>query len=129
MRYIDSVQSAASEDFVFVDAFGNGPDGNPVTTQAASETCLGGGSASGNIAGDGNFCRPIGYADEYFVHTASLRWDNDTFRIIAGVRNLFDTAPPRVSSGAGVLQISNTAIGNGYDLNGREFFASIRARF
>lgn len=131
VRYIDAVEDQNFDELVFVDAFGNGPDGNPVTDQPASETCLGGGggAVNGNIEGDGNFCRPVAFAEEYFEHTASVRWDNGTFRVIAGVRNLFDTAPPRVAPGAGVLQISNTPLGNGYDLNGREFYASLLARF
>jgi iron complex outermembrane recepter protein len=45
------------------------------------------------------------------------------------VRNIFEEAPPQVSSRAGILQISNTPIGNGYDLNGREFFGQVLYRF
>ena len=48
--------------------------------------------------------------------------------IIAGVDNVFNTAPPLVDSSE-VLAIANTAIGNGYDYDGREFFASIRYDF
>ncbi|EAQ29220.1 TonB-dependent receptor [Erythrobacter sp. NAP1] len=138
VRYIDSVNEDFREITVggttferpFGDAFSqNAPGTDPSIPGAFSPTCLGAGGPNGNVAGDGNFCRPIGTADEYFEHTASIRWDNNDFRVILGVRNLFDTAPPQVSSRSGVLEISNTPLGNGYDLNGREFFAQVLARF
>lgn len=111
----------------FGDAFSRGEVGGPA---AFSPTCLGRGSANGVVAGNGVFCRPVGTADEYFEHTASLRWDNGDFRIIAGVRNIFDTAPPRVSPRVGgFTQITNTPLGTGYDLEGREFFAQLLYRF
>ena len=48
--------------------------------------------------------------------------------LTAGVTNLFDRAPPQVDSNE-VFSVNNVAIGNGYDLDGREFFASVRYRF
>lgn len=136
-RYIGDVSQ--DPDFVdpFSDAFGFGPDG--VATGVTANTCLGSGSrnpagtapvgALNNIVpGDGVFCRNVGFADEWFEHTASLRWDNGDLRIIAGVRNLFNTAPPRVDSSE-VFAIANTPLGAGYDLNGREFFAQLLYRF
>lgn len=129
VRYIDAIGNSDSDGVPFRDrvdfgdAFNGGPNGE------FSPTCLGNGSPNGVVAGDGNFCRPVGTAPEYFEHTASIRWDSGDFRIIAGVRNLFDEEPPLVSSRAGILQISNVPIGNGYDLNGREFFAQLLARF
>jgi len=131
VRYIDAIGNSFNgetfrERTNFGDAFSRGPEGGE---PAFSPTCLGRGSANGVVAGDGVFCRPVGSAPEYFEHTASIRWDSGDFRIIAGVRNIFDTAPPLVSSRAGILQISNTPIGNGYDLDGREFFAQLLARF
>ena len=137
-RYIDSVNENFRTQTVngvvveraFGDAFSNpAPGSDPGITNAFSPTCLGAGGDNGIVAGDGNFCRPIGTADEYFESTASIRWDAGDFRIIAGVRNIFDEAPPQVSPRAGVLEISNTPLGNGYDLNGREFFAQFLARF
>ncbi len=119
-RYIDAVAQDPIGVDEFDDAFGN------LGTGFLSDTCLGDGTA--NVAGDGRFCRDVGFADEYFESSASVRWDNGDFRIIAGVRNLFDEAPPLVDSDE-VLAISNTPIGNGYDLNGREFFGQLLYRF
>ncbi|MEM6858134.1 MAG: TonB-dependent receptor [Pseudomonadota bacterium] len=139
VRYVDAV-SELSETVVLdgVDVrrpFGDGFN-NPSPTDVAngfenvfSPTCIGGDGPNGVVTGDGTFCQPVGDAPEYFEHTASIRWDSDDFRVILGVRNIFDTAPPQVSSRAGVFQISNTPLGSVYDLNGREFFAQFLARF
>jgi iron complex outermembrane receptor protein len=113
--------------FPLGDAFSRGVPGG---VAAFSPTCLGNGSANGVVAGDGVFCRPVGTADEYFEHTTSVRWDNGDLRVIAGVRNIFDVAPPRVSPRVGGFsQIANTPLGNGYDLEGREFVAQLLYRF
>ena len=120
------------------DAFGRGPDGQP--TGFFGDTCLGNGSGSnsgpngefvpdGIVEGDGIFCRDVGFAEDYFVHTLSLRYDwNDFITLRAGINNVFDTDPPQVD-GSEVFQISNIPPGNGYDLNGREYFGSISVRF
>ena len=123
-RYIGDVEQDPDGIDPLSDAFGNGPDGNP--TGFLGDTCLGGGTA--NVPGDGVFCRDVGFADEWFEHTASIRWDNGTIRIIAGVTNIFDTDPPLIDTNE-VFGISNTPIGNGYNLDGREFFGQILYRF
>ncbi|TMM48743.1 TonB-dependent receptor domain-containing protein [Qipengyuania marisflavi] len=125
-RYIGAVEQNEDGIDAFSDAFGNGPDGNP--TGFFSDTCLGGGSANGVVPGDGRYCRDVGFAKEQFLHTASIRYRADTFTIIAGVDNIFNTAPPLVDSSE-VLAIANTAIGNGYDYDGREFFLSVEKKF
>jgi iron complex outermembrane receptor protein len=131
VRYIDAIGNSVDgvgwrDRIPFGDAFSRGEVGS---VPAFSPTCLGRGSANGVVAGDGVFCRPVGTAPEYFEHTTSVRWDNGDLRIIAGIRNLFNERPPRVSSRAGILQINNIPIGNGYDLDGREFFAQLLYRF
>jgi iron complex outermembrane receptor protein len=121
---------------LFSDAFGRGPDGLP--TGVIGDTCLGNGSGSnpgggafvpnGRVPGDGIFCRDVGFADAYFLHTVSLRYRADTWTLLVGVSNLFDNAPPLVDSSE-VLAINNTAIGNGYNYDGREFFMSVSKSF
>lgn len=130
-RYIGDVSQDPAFVDVFSDAFGFGPNGQP--TGVVANTCLGGGSRTngvpnGIVPGDGVYCRNIGFADEWFEHTASVRWDNGSFRIIAGVTNLFNTAPPRVDSSE-VFSIANTPLGAGYNLDGREYFAQLLYRF
>ena len=126
VRYTGKVEQDSDGIDPLSDAFGNGPDGLP--TGFIGQTCTGGGSANGVVAGDGVFCRDVGFADEIFYHAASVRYRTDTWTLIVGVDNIFDTRPPRVD-GNEVLEIANTAIGNGYDYDGREFFASIRYEF
>ena len=139
VRYVDEMNAdfreIEVEDDVFVerpfgDAFGNvAPGTDPEFTTAFSPTCLGAGGPNGVVQGDGEFCRPIGTNPEYFLHTASLRYDGDRFGVTLGVRNIFDTAPPQVSPRSGGTQISNTPLGLPYDLNGREFFGRLFVRF
>ena len=126
-RYTGAVEQDPDGIDPLSDAFGNGPDGNP--TGFIGDTCTGGGSANGAVAGDGVFCRDVGFADEQFLHTASIRYRMaDRFTVIVGVDNIFDTAPPKVD-GNEVFSIANTAIGAGYDYDGREFFASVNVEF
>jgi iron complex outermembrane receptor protein len=130
VNYIGPVQQQADGIDPFSDAFGRGPDGLP--TGVISDTCLGNGTkntdGSVRVAGDGRFCRDVGFAGKYFTHTVSLRYRTDLWTLRAGVTNLFDRAPPLVDSSE-VFAIANTAIGNGYDYNGREFFVTINRKF
>lgn len=84
-------------------------------------TCL------GTEAGDEN-CRTVFSAPDYFVHNLTASYQGDDWNLIVGVNNLFNTAPPLVSPRE-VFSINNVPVGNGYDLNGREFFARIRKTF
>ncbi len=135
VRYVGSVQEDPDSLEPFSDVFGFDEAGNFVGQ--VGSTCLGGGSRDANgiqdgvVQGDGVYCRPVGFADEQFLHTASIRYElPDQFTIVVGVDNVFDTAPPRVSPFApNVTDIANTALGAGYDYDGREFFASIRYQF
>lgn len=131
-RFIDGVRQDEANLDPFSDAFGYGPDGE--YTGFFGQTCLGGGSRDedgvqdGVVQGDGVYCRDIGYAGSYFLNAASVRYETDRYTFLVGVDNIFDVAPPRVDSNE-VLAISNTAIGNGYDLDGREIFVSVGYRF
>jgi iron complex outermembrane receptor protein len=131
-RYIGPVVQDATGIDPLSDAFGYGPDGQE--TGFIGQTCLGGGSRNANgvpdgvVAGDGVYCRDIGYAGDYFTHTASIRYQTDRYTFLAGVDNIFNRAPPLVD-GNEVFSIANTAIGNGYDYDGREFFASVEVKF
>jgi len=129
-RYIGAVEQQADGIDPLSDAFGNGPDGLPTGFQ--SDTCTGGGIAPPTsafpVAGDGVFCRDVGFAGDYFTHTLAVRYRSDKWTLRAGITNLFDREPPLVDSNE-VFAISNTPIGNGYDFNGREFFFSANYRF
>ncbi|WP_394730884.1 TonB-dependent receptor domain-containing protein [Altererythrobacter sp. GH1-8] len=132
VRYTGPVQQDPDAVDAFADVFGRGPGGGPpigpdgTPVNQFSDTCLGGGALG--VAGDGIFCRDVGFAKEQFLHTASVRYRTDRFTLIAGVDNIFNTAPPQIDSSEG-FAISNTVIGAGYDYDGREFFASVQYNF
>ncbi len=131
-RWIGEVEQEVGDIDPLSDAFGYGPDGT--FTGFFSDTCLGSGSRNANgtlngrVAGDGVFCRDVGFADDYFEHTASVRYRSGDLTLTLGITNLFDRAPPQVDSNE-VFAVNNVAIGNGYDFDGREFFGSIRYSF
>ncbi|MEP5937116.1 MAG: TonB-dependent receptor [Erythrobacter sp.] len=129
-RYVGPVEQSEPGIDPLSDAFGNGPDG--VGTGFLGNTCLGGGSASGNVAGDGIFCRDVGFANAYYEHAASIRYRDDSWTIRLGVTNIFDRAPPLVDCNEGPGNFNcfaNRALGNAYSIDGREFFASVRKTF
>ena len=132
IRYTGSVEQDADGIDEFSDAFGYNAAGE--FTGFFSDTCLGNGSRNangtinGNVAGDGNFCRDVGFAKEQFLHTASIRYTADKWSLLVGVDNIFGTRPPLVDDDE-VFSINNVAIGNGYDYDGREVFASISYEF
>jgi iron complex outermembrane receptor protein len=108
--YLGSVE----QDPLGIDPFGNVFDGG-------GDTCLG--PASGDVN-----CRDVGFADDYFLHSASIYYYGDVWTFGGGVRNVFDTEPPLVD-GSEVLAVNNVPIGVGYDLNGRVYFFNIQANF
>ncbi len=65
---------------------------------------------------------------DYFLHSASVQFNvSDRFQLTAGVRNLMDTAPPRIS--AAVTVLGNAPLYSGYDYQGRTFFVNTRFAF
>ncbi|MEX2489395.1 MAG: TonB-dependent receptor, partial [Pseudomonadales bacterium] len=85
-----------------------------------SDTCLGPPSDV--------LCRDVGFAGNYFLHSASLFYYGDVWTFGGGVRNVFDEEPPFVD-GTEILSTNNAPLGFGYDLNGRTYFVNIRATF
>ena len=112
-RYIGEVSQSEGSVDDFGDALG--------TSGAFADTC--GGVFVGDVT-----CRDVGFADSYIMHSASLGYSADTWRVTAGVSNIFDKSPPLVDSSE-VFSIANVPIGNGYDLLGRRFFVNARKSF
>jgi iron complex outermembrane receptor protein len=73
-------------------------------------------------------CRPVETTDDYTVHTVSASYGQDNWAVTAGVRNVFNDAPPQVD-GSAVTSIRNVPLGVGYDLFGRTVFASVNYSF
>lgn len=86
-----------------------------------ADTCAG--PSRGDV-----LCRDVGFADDYYVHSASFYWYGDVWTIGGGIRNVFNDEPP-VVDGTEVFAIRNTPIGRGYDVNGRTYFLNIGASF
>ncbi len=105
-RYISSVE----QDALGVDPF------DDVFTGFA-DTCLG--EANGDVD-----CRNIGYAENYFVHDASIYYYGDSWTIGGGLRNIFNEEPPLVD-GLEVFSFNNVPFGSGYDVLGRTLFANV----
>ncbi|MEM9168128.1 MAG: TonB-dependent receptor [Pseudomonadota bacterium] len=100
---------AVSQDFEFVDEF------DDVTGIA-------------DTAAPGELARDIGFADAYFNHTMTLRYNADTWSIVAGVVNVLDVKPPFVDSSE-VFAVRNFPIGAGYDFFGRTFTFNVQKSF
>lgn len=67
------------------------------------------------------------YTEAQFEHTVSARWQGDTIAITGGIRNVFDEAPPKVSSIVG--GVGNVPGVSNYDVLGRTAFVSVSKRF
>lgn len=131
-RYIDGVAADDEEDdpidpenptrFLAVDGFTNAFDDlNTFNGAGSVSTCL------GPDFGDEN-CRTVFGASDYFVHNLSVAYGGDDWNLRVGVNNIFDNAPPLVSARE-VFSINNVPVGNGYDLNGREYTVRVRKSF
>jgi iron complex outermembrane receptor protein len=74
-------------------------------------------------------CRPLEKTDNYTIHTMSASYGQDNWAVTAGIRNLFDEAPPLIDGDAGGFQQRNVPLGVGYDIFGRTVFASVNYTF
>lgn len=64
-------------------------------------------------------------AEAVFYHGLSLEYETDQWRFIAGVRNVFDEAPPQVSAEAATVRGNTPLVGTQYDLRGRRGFVQV----
>lgn len=62
-------------------------------------------------------------------HGLSVEYRSDNWRLIAGVRNLFDEEPPTVSTGAATRRGNTALVATQYDLRGRTGFLTISRQF
>ena len=77
---------------------------------------------------DDLLCKDIEEAPEYWLHHVSTTYQHDTWRVIAGVRNVFDKWPPQMDPNEATTY-NNTPIGAGFDLNGRTYFLGFTFNF
>jgi iron complex outermembrane receptor protein len=65
---------------------------------------------------------------DYFLHSASVSYREETWHATFAVRNLLNKTPPRVSAGA-ADRLGNMLYYSGYDLFGRAYTLSLNKKF
>ncbi|MBW3550335.1 MAG: TonB-dependent receptor, partial [Proteobacteria bacterium] len=68
-------------------------------------------------------------ADRVVYHGASVFYDQPNWSVLVGVRNIFDTAPPQVSSGVASRYGNTPAFATQYDWLGRTGYVQFRYKF
>ncbi|OYU77685.1 MAG: TonB-dependent receptor, partial [Alphaproteobacteria bacterium PA3] len=63
------------------------------------------------------------------THGFSVRYRSDNWTIVGGVRNVFDEAPPSISTGVFFSRLGNSALTSQYDQFGRSYNATVIRRF
>jgi iron complex outermembrane receptor protein len=111
--------AAVDQDVEAIDPFSDHLD--TAETGFFADTCYG-------VVNDDVNCRDVGFAEDYMLHTVSLRFSEDNWYASLGVRNLADKEPPRVD-GNEISSVNNAAIGYGYDLMGRTVYANFGYNF
>ena len=66
---------------------------------------------------------------DYWLHTATLRYETKRYSLTAGVRNVFDKKPPKITAeDPFVNSIANVPLQSAWDFRGRTFFVNARAK-
>ncbi len=66
---------------------------------------------------------------DYWLHTLSARYETERYSLTAGIRNLFDKDPPKISAlDPFVNTTSNVPLQGGFDPYGRTFFINAQAK-
>ena len=69
------------------------------------------------------------WAESRLYHSVSVRWQQAKWDFLLGVRNLFGTEPPKISSGVNTRYGNIPAFATQYDLYGRTLFARLNYKF
>jgi iron complex outermembrane recepter protein len=83
------------------------------------------------LSSENLICRPATKIGNYLVHNMTIGYVNANWSILAGINNVFDRDPPRISavSAAGGANVANTLLGSNYDIFGRTFTLQVRRTF
>nr|WP_321440354.1 TonB-dependent receptor [uncultured Hyphomonas sp.] len=71
---------------------------------------------------------PVDFTDDYFLHSVSLGYNANSWRVTLGIENLFDEEPPVIDTD-GVFGVRNVPFGVGYDVLGRRAFLQVAKSF
>ncbi|MFL6721570.1 MAG: TonB-dependent receptor domain-containing protein [Sphingomonas sp.] len=109
-----------------LDVIGSADNRNLLIQSLGNRTCR------TSIFRTGTFC-PVASVPAVSYHAVSLTRDiGDRYRFTIGVANLFNKAPPRVSTvfNGGISTLGQVPVfGSQYDYLGRRIFMDVRARF
>ena len=112
---------AASYRLRYIGKFARDPENVQQSTNAANRT------ACAALGGPDNCVRANAGGSQVY-HDLSLSYDTDNWSVTAGLRNLFDEAPPLVDQGSGPTRL-NYVVQSTYDLFGRRFFLNATRRW
>ncbi len=65
----------------------------------------------------------------YYLQTVSVSYKADKFDITAGVRNVANVEPPKISAQAGYNRVGNSPLYSGYDYVGRTMYVNLSKSF
>jgi outer membrane receptor protein involved in Fe transport len=66
---------------------------------------------------------------DYWLHTATIRYEKGRYSLTMGVRNVFDKDPPKITAGDALVNTtSNVPLQSGWDFRGRTYFVNLRAK-
>jgi outer membrane receptor protein involved in Fe transport len=69
------------------------------------------------------------HVKDYWLHTATVRWETKRYSLTAGVRNVFDKKPPKITAeDPFVNTISNVPLQSAWDFRGRTYFVNLSAK-
>jgi iron complex outermembrane receptor protein len=68
-------------------------------------------------------------AEDRLYHAVSIRYEQPKWSLLLGVSNLFNAAPPNVSTGTATRYGNTPAFATQYDLYGRSLFARLNYKF
>ena len=87
---------------------------------------------------DADYLEQFGYTPDtydykvkaYWLHNASIRYKTKQYSMTVGARNLFDKAPPKITTGNPLVNtVGNVPIQGGYDFLGRVFYVNVGVNF
>jgi iron complex outermembrane recepter protein len=82
------------------------------------------------LASEPVICRPAVRTGNYLVHNMTIGYQSRNWSIIAGVNNLFDRNPPRISAATqAAANVANSLLNSNYDVYGRTFTFQVRRSF
>ena len=104
----------------FIDDFAKDPDDVNPSSNGSTKAC--------QVLGGGDNCVRKHWGDSVLYHDLSLTYEQDTWSVSLGIRNITDEDLPLIDQGEGPARM-NMVVQSGYDLYGRRVFANATKRW